>query len=197
RQPVAGLLIERSEDARIVRISRPALQESFSLLSPVAAEISMQQIHHRPQMAPLLDIHLEQIAQIVKRRTGRAQQSLLFHRGRSGISLLQDDSPQRRSVFSRNILPGRLAPVISEMDFSILVPRRQKNAPSILRHADVSEIGPSVAVYTYSRSQVHLQTRRIRRTRFAPPVQEGRLPAFERALQGPVVREIDIVRNAL
>ena len=109
RQPVAGPLIECREDARIVRIPRAPLQQSFGFLSPVAAEVAMQQVHHRPQMPPFLDIDLEQIAQVVKRRAGGAEQFLLLHGSRFGIALGYDDSPERGSIFAGNILPGRLA----------------------------------------------------------------------------------------
>src|ERR1700733_9391312 len=68
RQPVGRLLIERAEDARIVRIAGPPQQQCVGLLAAVSSKVSVQQIDHGPQMAPLFDVDLEQIAQIVKRR---------------------------------------------------------------------------------------------------------------------------------
>ncbi len=70
REPVGRLLVERAEDARIVGIARAALEQRIGFFAAVAAEMAMQQIHHRPQMATFLDVDLEQIAQVVQRRCG-------------------------------------------------------------------------------------------------------------------------------
>src|SRR6266851_504453 len=59
RQPVADRLVEGAEDARLVGIAGMARQQLLRLLAPVAAEIGVQQIDHRPEMAALLDIDLE------------------------------------------------------------------------------------------------------------------------------------------
>src|SRR2546429_5498232 len=42
----------------------------FRSLAAVAAEIFLQQIDHRPQVTAFLDVHLEQIAHVVKRGRG-------------------------------------------------------------------------------------------------------------------------------
>ena len=68
-------------------------------------------------MPSFLDIHLKQIAEIVKRRTGRTEQTLLFHRGRLCIPLSHDNAAKRRLIFSGNILPCRFAHVIAEAPF--------------------------------------------------------------------------------
>src|SRR5438046_1906112 len=122
-------------------------------------------------MPAFLDIHLEQIAQIVKGRTGCAEQSLLLDRSWLRISLSHDDAPQRRSIFSWNILPGWFALMIAEVDLFVFITRRQKDAPSIVRHANVSEIRPAVAVHADRRSEVNLQAGRVRRPCFIPPIQ--------------------------
>src|SRR5581483_7592759 len=45
-------------------------QQLVGLLATVAAEIFLQQVHHRPEMAAFLDIDLEQVAQVIERGRG-------------------------------------------------------------------------------------------------------------------------------
>src|SRR2546426_12776744 len=45
--------------------------------------------------------------------------------------------------------------------------------------------------------QIHLGRGKIVRPHLAPPLEKARLPVFERALQRPVVREIDVVGDLL
>ena len=66
RQPVRRRLVEGAEDARIVAVARAPLEQRFGLLAAVAAEVAMQQVDHRPQMTPLFDIHLIDVAQVVE-----------------------------------------------------------------------------------------------------------------------------------
>ena len=73
--------------------------------------------------------------------------------------------------------------MIAEVNLPVLIPRRQENAPAVLRHANVSEIRPAVPVYADRRSQIDLQIRGVCRPGLVPPGQECRLPAFERTLQ--------------
>ena len=70
RQPVRRRLVERAQHARTVLIAGTAAQQFLRLLAPVAAEVFLQQIDHGPEMAAFLDIHLEQVAQVVERRRG-------------------------------------------------------------------------------------------------------------------------------
>ena len=53
-------------------------EEFFRFLTPVAAEVRMEQVHHRPQVAALFDVHLEEVAHVVERGRGLAQQALLL-----------------------------------------------------------------------------------------------------------------------
>src|SRR5215471_3644820 len=87
--------------------------------------------------------------------------------------------------------------MVSEVNFALLVARRQKDAPAVLRHAHISEVRPAIAIHADCGSEIHLQLARIRRTGFIPPVQERWLPAFERTLQGSVVRQPYVIRYAL
>ena len=109
REPIRRRLVERAEQARAVAVARAAAQQVLGLLAPVAAEIFLQQVDHRPQVARLLDIDLEQVAQIVERGRGRAEPALLLDRGGLGVALHGDQPAQHRAVFARHLLPGRLA----------------------------------------------------------------------------------------
>ena len=59
RQPVGGGLVESPQDAGTVDVAGMTRQQQFGLFPPVAPEIGVQQIDHRPQMAPLFHIDLE------------------------------------------------------------------------------------------------------------------------------------------
>ena len=74
----ARRLVERAEDARLVGIARAALQQLLGLLAAVAAEVRVEQVDHRPQVTAFLDVDLEQVAQVVERRRGRAEDALLL-----------------------------------------------------------------------------------------------------------------------
>ena len=87
--------------------------------------------------------------------------------------------------------------MIAKVNLSVLIARREENTPPVFGHAHISEVRPTIAIYADGRSEVDLQSGCIRRPCFVPPVQERRLPVFERALQVSIVREIDVVGNAL
>src|SRR6185312_13910806 len=93
-----------------------ARQQLFRLLAPVAAEIGVEEIDHRPEMAALLDIDLEEVAQIVERGAGVAEEALLLDRGGLGVTLRHDEAAQGRAVLPRHLLPGRVAELVAEAD---------------------------------------------------------------------------------
>ena len=130
RQPVRRLLVEGAEHARRVGIARAALQQRFRLLAAVGAEIFLQQIDHRPEVAAFLDIDLEQVAHVVERRRGLAEMALLLDRGRLGVALDHDQPAQHRAVFARHFLPGRLAFVRAEGDLAAFRPAAPAGCPS-------------------------------------------------------------------
>src|SRR5207249_3001419 len=76
-EPVRRLLVERAEDARLVAVARAPLQQRLRLLAAVAPEVGLEQVDHRPQVAALLDVHLEEVAQVVERGAGAAEVPLL------------------------------------------------------------------------------------------------------------------------
>src|SRR6185369_3213427 len=80
RQPIGRRLVERLEDARIVGLAAAPLEQRLRLLAAVAAEVAMEEVHHRPQVPPLLDIDLEQVPQIVLAWAREAQLALLLDR---------------------------------------------------------------------------------------------------------------------
>jgi len=63
-------LIKSFEDARLVGIAAAPFEQSVSFVATIATEISVQQVNHRPKVAALFNVHLKQIAQVIKRRTG-------------------------------------------------------------------------------------------------------------------------------
>ena len=58
-QPIIARLVERFENARLVRITTPAFQQSISFIATVATEIAVQQIDHGPEMPPLFNVDLK------------------------------------------------------------------------------------------------------------------------------------------
>src|SRR5262249_48753158 len=90
RQPVGGGFVESTKNSRIVGASRTPLEQRFGLFASVASKVGLQQIDHRPEVASFLDIHLEQVAQVIERWTGSPQMALLFHRGRLRVALGDD-----------------------------------------------------------------------------------------------------------
>ena len=197
RQPVGRLLVERAEDARIVLVARAALQQRLGFLAAVTAEVAMQQVHHRPQMPPFLDVDLEQVAQVVLRRRRCAQVALLLDRGRLGVALGDDDPPEVGAVLARDFLPGRLALVLAKGDAPVGIGRIQEDAPAIVGHLHVVEMRPATGLHADRGAQVDVGGRRAVRPHVAPPIEKRRLPVLERALQRTIAAEIDVVGNLL
>ena len=106
------------EDARVVRVAGAALEERLGLLAAVAAEVLVEQVDHRPEVAALLDVDLEQAAQVVERRRGLPEQALLLDRGRLGVRL-RDDDDGAGAVTVAHRAPGSQAAlpyVVAEVD---------------------------------------------------------------------------------
>ena len=118
---------------------------AFGLLAAVGAEIFLQQIDHRPEVAAFLDVHLEQVAHVVERGRGLAEIALLLDRGRLGVALDDDQAAQHRAVFARHFLPGRLALVGAERNLAALDLRREQDAPACIRASARSRTSPSLS----------------------------------------------------
>src|SRR5713101_6959322 len=156
REPVRRPLVEGAQDAGLVVVARAALQERLRLLAAVAAEVGVEDVHHRPQVAALLDIDLEEIAQVVERRAGPAQVPLLLHRGGLGVALGHDQPSERPPVLAGDLLPGGLALVIAEVDLTARLRLGEEDAPAVLGHPGVVELGPALGVHAGRGAQVDL-----------------------------------------
>src|SRR5215204_2606493 len=60
-EPVVARLVEGFEYPRLVGVPRTTFEERVGLVAAVAAEVAVQQVDHRPEVAPLLDVDLEKV----------------------------------------------------------------------------------------------------------------------------------------
>ena len=107
-EPVVDWLVERVEDPRLVPVAALPREQLLRLVAAVAAEVRVQQVDHRPEMAPFFDVHLKQIAQIVQARTALAEPPLLLHARRLGVPLRHDQPPELIPELAGDLLPDRL-----------------------------------------------------------------------------------------
>jgi len=191
-----GLLVERAEDAWRVEVAGVAVQQRLRLFAAVAAEVGVQQIHHRPEVAPFLDVDLEEVAQVVQARRGKAQPALLLHRRGLRVALDDDEPLQLGAVLAGHLLPDRLALVLAEGHPPVAVALGEEDAPAVLRQGDVAEVGPTLAAHGDGGAQVHVAGRQGGAHR-RPPLEERRLPRLQRALQPAIAVEVDVVGNLL
>src|SRR5687768_14072679 len=91
-------------------------------------------------MPAFLDVHLKQVAQIVKRRARLAELSLLLDRRGFGVALRDDDASQRVAKLAGHFLVRGTPVVVAETDDCIRLWRFEKDAPAILRHFHVVEM---------------------------------------------------------
>ena len=134
-EPGVDRLVERLEHARRVVVAAAALEQRLGLLAAVAAEVRVQQVDHRPEVAALLDVHLEQVAQVVEARAVRAELALLLDAGRLGVALHDDQAAQLVAELARDFLPDRLALEVAEADAPIVASARPGRCPSGTRAA--------------------------------------------------------------
>ena len=170
-----------------------AFEHLVGLLPTVAPEIGVEQIDHSPEMAAFLDIHLIQVAQVIERRRGAAQLALLLNRGGLGVPLGDDQAAQLGAILGGDLVPDRLALVGAEGDLPVGAGFGQEDAPAIVGHLHMVEMGPAVGVHADGGAQIDLDVVGIDRPHVLPPLDVGRLPALECAQQAPVVAQIDVV----
>src|SRR6516162_6018441 len=194
-EPVRRRLIEGAEHARLVGVAGAALQQLLGLLAAVAAEIFLQDIDHGPEMPALLDIDLKDVAHVVERGCGLAEMALLLDRGGLGVALDDDETAQHSAVFARHLLPGGLAVVLAERNRATLLVRRQQDAPAVLRHLHVIELGPALGIDRNRGAQIDERLLEAVRPHGLPPVDIAGMPTLERAEHLPVLGEIDVVRD--
>ena len=193
RQPVRGRLVERSEDARLVGVAGVPLEHLVRLVPAVAPEVAVQQVHHGPEVAALLDVDLEQVAQVVQARRRRAQVALLFDGRRLGVALHDDQPAQVGAMLAGDFLPHRLAEVVAEGDPPVRLGLGEEDPPSIVGHLDVVEVRPAFLADVDRRPQVHVVVLEGDRAELLPPLDELRLPRLQGALQPAVAGEVDVV----
>ena len=157
RQPVRRRFVERAEDARVVGVAGAALEQRRRLFAAIAAEMGMQQVHHRPQMAAFLDVDLVQVAQVVERRAGVAEQMLLLDRSGLGITLGDDNAAELRAVFARDLLPYRLAEGVAKTDSAIFHLVGEEDAPAVIGHFHRAILCPAFGVDTDGGAQVDVR----------------------------------------
>src|SRR5688572_19643166 len=146
-------------------------------------------------MTTFLDVYLKQIAQVVQRRRRRSKVALLLDRCGFGVTLRDDDASQIGAMFARHFLPYRFALMVAELNRPAGLHRIQKDAPSIIGHFHVAEVGPAVALDTDCGAQVNVESVAAVWSGFAPPVYEAGLPVFERTLQCLIGAQVDVVWN--
>ena len=186
-------LVEGAEHARLVGVARAALQQPFGLLAAVLAEIFLQQVDHRPEVAAFLDVDLEQVAHVVERGRGLAEVALLLDAGGLRVALDHDQPAQHGAVLARHLLPGLLALVGAEVDLAVLLARRQQDAPAVLRHLHVVELGPALGIDGDGGAQVDVGGLEALRPHGHPPVDVARMPLLQRLQHALVVRQADVV----
>ncbi len=147
----------------------------------------MQQVDHGPKVAALLDVDLEQVAQVVEARRGQPKVALLLDAGRLGVALDDDQPLQCRAELAGHLLPGRLAAMRAEADRAVRVALGQEDAPAVLGQVHVAEVRPPFPADSDSRPQIDVLGVQ-RRSHVVPPVQELRLPGLQRPLQPSVRR---------
>src|SRR5262249_3090494 len=147
-------------------------------------------------VAALLDVDLEQVAQVVERRARGAEVTLLLDRGRLGVALGDDEAAQDAAVLARHLLPAGSAEGVAEADRAPGLGLGQAPASAILWHRHVFERGPDLGVHAHGGAQVDILPLEAVRAHAHPPVDELRLPLLERALQPAVVAQAHVVRDA-
>src|SRR5262245_11232447 len=65
-EPVRRLLVEGAEDARLVAVSRAALEQRLRFLTPVAAKVGVAEVDHGPEVPSLLHVDLEQVTKVIE-----------------------------------------------------------------------------------------------------------------------------------
>ena len=155
-EPVLDRLVEGVEDPRLVVVAAPPLEQLLGLVAAVAAEVGVEQVDHRPQVAPFLHVHLEQVAKVVEARAERAEHTLLLDAGRLGVALRDDEATQRVAELAGHFLPHRLPLEVAEADAPVRLRLGEKDAPAVLRHLHVVEVRPAVRVDADGGAQVDL-----------------------------------------
>src|SRR5207244_9654768 len=101
------------------------------------------------------------------------------------------------AVLAGHLLPRGLALVIAEGDRAVGLRLGEEDAPAVVGHLEIAELRPALRVHADGGAQVDVPGLVAFRSHVPPPLEEPRLPFFQRALQAAVAGEVDVVRNAL
>jgi hypothetical protein len=113
-----------------------------------------------------------------------------------GVALDDDEAPQRRPVLPGHLLPHRLTAAIAEGDAAVGLGLGEEDAPAVVGHADVVEVGPALLAHRRGGPQEHVVVLVLDRAELAPPVEVAGQPGLEGALQAPVAGQADVVGYA-
>src|SRR4029077_5951436 len=94
-----------------------------------------------------------------------------------------------------HVLRDSLALMRAEWDFAIVLRRRQQDAPAVLRHLDVIELGPAFGIDRHRGPQIDQRFLEALGPHVLPPVEIARVPAFERPQSAAILGEVDVVWN--
>src|SRR5215204_1524491 len=196
-EPVVAGLVEGFEDSGLVGVSRTALKQGVGLVAAVASEVAVEQIDHRPEVATLLDVDLKEIAQVIQRRAGLTQTTLLLDRGGLGIGLRDDDAAQSVAELAGDFLISGLPGVVAKVDARVRLGGLQEDAPAVVGHPYVVEVRPAVGFDADGRAQPDVLVLKALGAHLAPPVEVVRQPLLKRPLEPLVARKVYVVRNPL
>ena len=101
------------------------------------------------------------------------------------------------AVLAGHLLPRRTALVIAEADRAPGLGLGEEDAPAVVRHADIVEVRPALRVHADRGAEVDVLGLETERPHVLPPLEELGLPVLERALEPPVLREVDVVGDPL
>src|ERR1039458_6854933 len=146
-------------------------------------------------MAAFLHVHLEQIAQVIKRWSGVAEHALLLDGRRLGVALGNDETAQYGAEFTGNLLPDFLPVVVAKANAAFGIAVGEKDSPAIIWHVDEPISRPTLRVHRGRGAKINVRYLKIARTEVLPPLQELWLPVFQCALQSTVGAEVHVVRN--
>src|SRR4051794_5044084 len=121
--------------------------------------------------------------------------ALLLDRGRLRVALDDDEPAQHGAVFAGNLLPDGLAEVLAERNLAIRLLRSKKNAPAVVRHLYIVELGPALGIDRDRGAQINERLLEAFGPHGLPPIDVAGMPAFECTQHLPVLGEIDVVRD--
>ncbi len=119
--------------------------------------------------------------------------ALLLDRGRFGVALDHNHSPQHGTIFAGHFLPGRLATMGAERNCAAFRRRSEQDAPAVLGHADIIENRPAFRIDADGGAQIDELLLKTLGPHVVPPIDITGVPLLQRALDALVLAEPDVV----